>query len=205
MTLQTRALFGPAAAALLLGGVVGLAGLVPGYDGVRQTVSEIGEAGSPAQVPFMLMLFAVAAGVAVFATALWSFAREIGRTAAPAYLTAAMAVSCAGVGLFAFPHPLHNVFGESELIGYQAPLVLALAWRRAPPHAQPLVTFSAVMAVVVWLAIAVNLLPIFRPPGIWPHLKPVMGVVQRTLFAAWFAWCAGAGLLLARREAEPAA
>jgi len=62
-------------------------------------VSEIGEAGSPAQVPFMLMLFAVATGVAVFTSALWSFAREIGRTAAPAYLTAARAASCAGAGL----------------------------------------------------------------------------------------------------------
>jgi len=37
MSLQIRAPFGPAAAGLLLAGVVGLAGLVPGYDGVRQT------------------------------------------------------------------------------------------------------------------------------------------------------------------------
>ena len=34
-----------------------------------------------------------------------------------------MALSAAGVGVFAYPHPLHNVFGISELVGYQAPLV----------------------------------------------------------------------------------
>ena len=33
-----------------------------------------------------------------------------------------------GNGIFAFPHPLHNTFGIYELIGYRAPLALALSW-----------------------------------------------------------------------------
>lgn len=33
------------------------------------------------------------------------------------------------MGIFGFPHPLPNLFGESELLAYQAPLALALAWR----------------------------------------------------------------------------
>ena len=37
-----------------------------------------------------------------------------------------MALPAAGIGVFAYPHPAHNVFGMSELIGYQAPLVFAL-------------------------------------------------------------------------------
>ncbi len=204
MKLQTRALFGPLAAGLLLIGVVGLAFLVPGYSAVRQTVSEIGEVGSPMRAPFTALLFAVAACLAVFATALGGFARAIGRSQVPAWLTGFMAISTAGVGFFSFPHPLHNVFGLSELIGYQAPLFLALLWRREPA-ARALAGFSAAMAVVVWIAIVVNLLPIFRPPAIWPYLKPALGLVQRALFAAWFAWCAGAGLLLARRLEREAA
>ena len=43
-----RLLFGPVAAAVLVLGVAGLALMVPGYSDVRQTVSEIGEVGSPA-------------------------------------------------------------------------------------------------------------------------------------------------------------
>lgn len=195
---MTSRLFGPLAALLLALGIVGLDALVPGYDPVRQTVSEIGEVGSPMRLPFAALLWAVAACVLAFAWALRGFARRAGASSLPAWITACMAVSAAGVGAFAFPHPLHNVFGLSELIGYQAPLVTALAWRRAP-GARELVRFSWIMAVVVWAAIALNLMPIFRPPAIWPHLHPVLGLVQRALFAAWFGWCAGAGLFLPRR------
>jgi hypothetical protein len=198
---MTTRLFGPLAALLLAIGIVGLAALVPGYDPVRQTVSEIGEVGSPMRLPFAALLWAVAACILAFAWALRAFARRAGASALPAWITACMAVSAAGVGAFAFPHPLHNVFGLSELIGYQAPLVRALAWRRAP-GAGTLVRFSWIMVVVVWAVIALNLMPIFRPPAIWPHLKPVYGLVQRALFAAWFCWCAGAGLFLPRR-ADP--
>ena len=43
-------LFGPALAVVLALTILTLPALVPGYDGVRQTVSEIGEAGSPARL-----------------------------------------------------------------------------------------------------------------------------------------------------------
>ena len=192
---RERALSGPLAAGLFVVALAALPLLVPGYDGVRQTVSEIGEAGSPARAPFTLALLLVAACILVFASALRQAARGLGRTTLPAWVTACCAVSVAGVGVFAYPHPLHNVFGLSELAGYQAPLVLALSWRGASA-ARPLVRFSAVMAVVVWAAILINLIPLFRPPAVWPHVKPVFGLVQRSLFASWFLWCAGAGVLL---------
>jgi hypothetical membrane protein len=199
MSANRRVLFGPVAAALLLLGVVDLALMVPGYSHVRQTVSEIGEAGSPAQLSFTLLLCAVAACIAIFAWGLRDIARSESCSAAAAYVVGCMALSTAGVGIFSFPHPLHNVFGLSELVGYQAPLVLALTWRRAPQLGR-VVRFSGIMAAVVWIAIAINLLPIFRPPAIWPYLSPIFGLVQRSLFTAWFLWAAGAGVLLARRR-----
>jgi len=191
------ALSGPLAASLFVLALVGLPILVPGYDAVRQTVSEIGEVGSPARAPFALALLLVSACILVFASALRKAARGLGRTTLPAWVAACCAISVAGVGVFAYPHPLHNVFGLSELVGYQAPLVLALSWRDTP-RAGPLVRFSAVMAAVVWAAILINLVPLFRPPALWPHVKPMFGLVQRSLFSAWFLWCAGAGLLLRR-------
>jgi hypothetical protein len=196
LNLRLRLLFGPLAAALLALGVVLLPLMVPGYDAVRQTVSEIGEAGSPAQAPFTILLCAVAASIAIFAWGLGAVAAASGRSKWPAWLTAVMAVSAAGVGIFSFPHPLHNVFGLSELIGYQAPLVLALTWRRRP-GAGPVVGLSAIMAVVVWLAILANLSSLDRHGAVFAVLAPVYGLVQRALFAAWFGWCAWAGLALA--------
>jgi hypothetical membrane protein len=192
---DTRLLFGPLAAIVLLLGIVGLAFGVPGYDPVRQTVSEIGEEGSPMRWAFTGLLCVVAAGILVFAAGLDGVARRTGRSRWPAWITAWMAVSAAGVGVFAFPHPLHNVFGLSELIGYQAPLVLALAWRRDPDAAEA-VAISRLMAVVVWVAIAVNLVSLFRDPVVWPALKPVYGLAQRALFASWFGWAAWLGVRL---------
>jgi hypothetical membrane protein len=197
MMRDSRLLFGPLGAALLLVGVAGLPLMIPGYDAVRQTVSEIGEVGSPAQFPFTALLCLVALCIVVFAAGLARRAADVGVSRWPAWVTAVMALSAAGVGVFAYPHPLHNVFGLSELIGYQAPLALWLTWR-----GRPAAGFSAAMAAVVSVMIALNLVSLFRDPVVWPLMKPVYGLVQRGLFAAWFAWAAGVGLML-RRDGHP--
>jgi hypothetical membrane protein len=191
-------LFGPLAALILAAGVAGLPCFVPGYDSLRQTVSEIGEVGSPAQIPFTATLLIVAACLLGFAVALRNASRDAQVSAFPAYLVACSSISAAGVGWFAYPHPLHNVFGPSELIGYQAPLAFALAWRRAP-RARSLVAFSSTMAILLWLAIIANLGVFDRHGAIWAYERSVYGVIQRALFVAYFCWCTGAGLWLYRR------
>ena len=200
MKRDVRLLFGPLAALIFAIGVAGLPLIVPGYSAVRQTVSEIGEVGSPAQTPFSVMLWTVAIAVAVFCVGLRRTALDAGRSAWPAYLAAVMAICAAGIGVFAFPHPLHNVFGLSELIAYQAPLALALAWRR-DPGLRGAVIFSTVMAAVVWVAILLNLTTLHRHGAVWTAIQPVYGLVQRGLFASWFVWCGGVGWMLWRRPA----
>src|SRR4030095_9881518 len=110
--------------------MAGLALLIPGYSHVHQTVSEIGEIGSPARVPFAVMLGCVAVCILVFASAVRAVSGAAHHSRLAAYLIGFMALPAAGIGIFAYPHPAHNVFGMSELIGYQAPLFLALTWRR---------------------------------------------------------------------------
>jgi len=107
-------------------GILSSARAIPGYHHLRQTVSEINEAGSPVQLRFALMLGSVAVGALVFAIAKSDGARAVRRSAVAASLIGAMHISAAGVALFAYPHPLHNLFGLSELIGYPAPLAFAL-------------------------------------------------------------------------------
>src|SRR6201994_2522917 len=102
-------LFGPIAALLLVFGITALALLVPGYSQLRQTVSEIGEVGSPARMPFAILLVCVASCLLVFAVGLADLAAKANRSPSAAYLAGIMAISAAGVGVFAFPHPLHNV------------------------------------------------------------------------------------------------
>ena len=191
-------LCGVAAALLLAAGIAGLGALVPGYDQMRQTVSEIGEMGSPTRALFAVLLFGVAALILAFAWAVDGVAAETGRSRLVVYFIAFMMVPLVGIGIFAYPHPLHNVFGLSELIGYQAPLVLALTWRR-DPDAKRVVDFSWIMGAAVWIAIIANLSAIFRPEPLWHHIRPVYGDVQRALFATWFVWAMGVGVLLFRQ------
>ncbi len=194
---HTAILFGPLSAGVLATGIICLPAMVPDYDPIRQTVSEIGEVGSPAQMPFTTLLIAVAVCLLVFAWALHDLSRRRGLSPSAAYAVGFMAIPVAGVGVFAFPHPLHNVFGLAELIGYQAPLVLALTWRRET-EARRAVSFSWIMTAVVWIAIALNLATLARESALWSVEAPVYGLVQRSLFAAWFIWVAGLGVILAR-------
>ena len=194
-----RLLFGPLAGALLGFGIGSLALLIPDYSHVHQTVSEIGEIESPARIPFAVMLCCVAVCILVFASAVRDRSVQAGCSQFAAYLIGFMALPAAGTGVFAYPHPLHNLFGLSELIGYQAPLVLALTWRK-DPQAKFLTSVSWVAYVLICIAIAANLSSFDRGGVIWPYMKPVYGLAQRALFAAWFGWCAVVGLVLFQRK-----
>jgi hypothetical protein len=52
------------------------------------------------------------------------------------------------------------------------------------------------MYVMVLCAIAVNLVPLVRPAALRPLIRPIFGIVQRSLILSWFAWCAGYAMLL---------
>jgi hypothetical membrane protein len=194
---NNRLWFGPIAVLLFLVGTWLIGSITPGYSHVRQTVSELGEVGAPGHVAFTALLCVIAACLLIYATAVARSLSELAQPTVPAFFVAAMAVSCAGVGIFSYPRPLHNVFGLSETVGLQAPLFAALASRK-DPRTGKVTRFSTLMYVLVLLAIALNLLPLFRPMGIWPYIRPFFGLLQRCLFAAWFAWCAGYALLLIR-------
>ena len=100
-----RLLFGPLAGAVLFVGIIGLVLMVPGYSQVRQTVSEIGEVGSPARVPFAIMLCCVAACLVVFASAVRELSVNLGHSQLAAYFIGYMALPAAGIGIFAYrPH-----------------------------------------------------------------------------------------------------
>lgn len=195
MTLRLRLSFGIIAALVLWAGLLLLPFMVPGYNSVRETVSLIGEMSSPARVPFAAMLCVLAVCLLIFAWALRGASIKLGRSTAAAYLTGFMAISSAGVGLFAFPNPLHNVFGLSEIVGYQAPWVLAWTWRREP-SVRHVVTFSWWMGILMWCVLVPNLSAIDFHSWLWQVEKPAYGLIQRALFLTWSAWLVGTSVML---------
>jgi hypothetical protein len=61
------------------------AAMVPGHDAWRQTVSEIGEMGSPSRLPFAILLCGVGLCLLVFASAIRDLARARDRSVLAAY------------------------------------------------------------------------------------------------------------------------
>jgi hypothetical protein len=135
----------------------------------------------------------------VFASAIRDVSVAAHHPRLAAYLIAFMALPAAGIGVFAYPHPAHNFFRMSELIRYQARLAFALAWRH-DPRAKTLVGMSWIFFVLIWGAIALNLSAFAAP--VWAYVKPVHGLAQRALFAAWFGWCAVLRTLLLGETGE---
>lgn len=200
MTLRSRLSFGIVATIVLWAGLLLLPFMVPGYNFVRETVSLIGEMSSPARVPFAAMLCIMAICLLIFAWGLRDASINLGRSTAAAYLAGFMAISSVGVGIFAFPHPLHNVFGLSEIVGYQAPWVLALTWRREQ-NARRVVVFSWWMGILMWCAIVANLSALDFHSWLWQVEKPEYGLIQRALFLTWSAWLVGTSIMLRSNRA----
>jgi hypothetical protein len=63
---------------------------------------------------------------------------------------------------------------------------------------------SRIFTLLVWLAIVANLSSMDRGGTLWLYARPVYGLVQRSLFAAWFGWAAVIGLMLFRESPKAA-
>lgn len=194
---ETRLLFGPIAAAIFFFGVLGLALLIPGYSHLHQDISTIGRMGSPLRIPFAIVFVLYAGSMLVFASGVGSIAAHAGLPKLPAGLVAFNAVTQIGIAIFATPHPLHNIFGIASMIGFLAPLAMAVGWRKAG-FARRLTVLSSVLGLIVLAAIIVALSELFPQSPLWQLVKSAPGLVQRVLAGGWLAWLFAAGLLMRR-------
>src|SRR5579862_7157112 len=80
MMTATRLLFGPLAGATFFVGVLSLAQFVPDYSQVHQSISEIGEVGSPTRIPFAAMQFSYAICLLIFASGIRGAAIKVQRS-----------------------------------------------------------------------------------------------------------------------------
>jgi hypothetical protein len=186
-------LFGGPVAALVFGaGVTWLGPATPGYSAIRQTISELGPQGGRGRRALAALNLTIAVAAAVFACGLVSIASHVhGTMIVPAYFIVLYAVLTVGLALFPSGHPLHNVFGLLQTVPFVgAPLSVALGWR-----GQGLTSISWLALVTLVVAMVLNLAPAFSP-RLARRFAPVYGVLQGSLFVAWYGWCALLGLLL---------
>ena len=173
-----------AAATFIIGSLI-LGSLLPDYNPVSQTVSEIGQTGSPLYQTWQVFSIVVGALLIVFAMALITFARKNKNYILPGIFMLSYGLSQFGIGFYPAPHPLHNVFGLSMTLGYFSPLVFALAWKNK--LGKSFKSISILTFILIILSIFLNLSPAFAPT-LYP--MEYYGIVQRFLLFTFYGYCA---------------
>ena len=180
---------------LLIGGTFVAGALWPGYDPVRQTISELAAGDAPTRV--LMTVFFVLTGLCHLVTV--TFARGIGIAGRVAFLIGAVAT----LGVAAFPLPsaagssaTHTAFAMVGFIALAAWPLLGMRFRADFPWlVRPLgsIAGTAILtALCVWFLI------------IWSsHSSPVVGLVERFAADAESLWPAVVATALFRRAWLP--
>ena len=174
---------GAIAAAFFMIGSLLLGSLISDYNPVSQTVSEIGQEGSPLYETWQVFNIVVGVLMMLFAAALISFANKNKYAILPGIFMLFYGISQFGIGLYPSPHSLHNVFGLSMTLGYFSPLVFALSWKNK--LGKSFKNISILTFIFIIVGIFLNLTPAFAPT-----LYPLeyYGIVQRFLLFTFYAY-----------------
>ncbi len=172
-----------AGASFIIGSLL-LGSLLPEYNPVSQTVSEIGESGSPLSMPWHLFSVSIGLLMILFAGGIILFAKQNKISILPVIFMLSYGLSQFGIGFYPSPHTLHNVFGLSMTLGYFSPLVFALSWKNK--LGQQFKNISIITFILIILGIFLNLTPAFAPT-----LYPLeyYGIVQRFLLFTFYVYC----------------
>ena len=178
-------LAGPVAVLVFALGVTWLGAITPGYSAVRQTVSELGPQGGKGRAALAGLNLIIALAALVFACGLGAIASEMRWTLTPAYFVGLYAVLAAGLAAFPSGDRLHNVFGLLQTFPFVgAPWSVAAGWRGLGMLTP--ISWAALGLLVV--AMVLNLAPAFSS-RLATAFAPVYGLLQRSLFVAWYGWC----------------
>ena len=176
---------------LLIGGTVVAGALSPGYDPVRQTISELAAGDAPTRV--LMTAFFVLTGLCHLVTV--TFARGIGIAGRVAFLIGALAT----LGVAAFPLPTvagssatHTAFAMIGFIALAAWPLLGMRLRADFPWlVRPL---GSILGTAILTALCVWFLVIWSS-----HSSPVVGLVERVAADAESLWPAVVATALFRR------
>ena len=170
-------------ASFIIGSLL-LGSMLPDYSHVSQTVSEIGERGSPLMMPWHLFSVSIGFLMILFASGIILFAKQNKLSILPGIFILSYGISQFGIGFYPSPDPLHNVFGLSMTLGYFSPLVFALSWKNKLGN--EFNSISILTFILIILGIFLNLTPVFAPT-----LYPLeyYGIVQRFLLFTFYVYC----------------
>ena len=169
-----------ASAAFIVGSLL-MGSLLSDYSPISQTVSEIGQSGSPLYGAWQVFTISIGVLLIIFSAAIISFAKTHKLSIIPGIFLLLAGISEFGIGLYPSPHSLHNVFGLSMTLGYLTPLIVALSWKAS--LGKNLRTLSYLSFILIVLGIFLNLTPAFAPDL---YSLEYYGLVQRFLLFTFY-------------------
>lgn len=143
-------------------GSLGLGFTLADYNTISQTLSEIGEVGSPYYMFWMIFCVILDAFIILFGVGILLFARRASLSKIPAVMIICHGFAGIGSSVFASPHPFHNIFGASHLLWYCVPLIFALTWKTHLGHLFRNISIVTFILVIV-IGTILNLNPMFDP------------------------------------------
>jgi hypothetical membrane protein len=192
-----RLWFGPMMGSAFIVVTLLLAGFLPGYSLIRQTVSEIGGVGSPLRWAYSSFLLVEGMLAALFGSALFGISRSAHLSRWPVLLLWIEAGCYVGLAAYPTPHPLHNLFGLIQVVGYSAMLAGWLAWRRDVRLAR-LARLSGglfllfIVLFVGWIGLLIASL---HNPPMLKLLAATQGLSQRAYIYTLPIWAFAVGLV----------
>ena len=162
-----------------------LGSLLADYNSVSQTISEIGEKGSPLYMQWQLFSIIIGVFMMIFSIGIISFARRNKLSFIPGIFVFFAGVSEFGIAFFPSPHQLHNVFGLTMTIGYFSPLMFFLLWK--DKLGIQFKRYSIIAFILIILGVFLNLTPAFAPSL---YSLEYYGLVQRFLIYTFYIYIA---------------
>lgn len=184
-------------AALMILGTLVLGYLLPDYNLVTNTISEIGEIGTPFYYQYKVLDTLGAVLILLFAVGTYLFSTKQKLSTVPAIFLICFAMSNVGASFFPTPHPLHNVFGLSTTIGYFTPLMVYRSWKDT--FGVYFKRISMIFFIWVLVTIFLNLSPLFTR-SLYP--MEYYGLVQRSLVYPFYLYCAYVSIRLSIYDNE---
>ncbi len=152
---------------------------------ISQTVSEIGEKGSPLYTQWQIFSIGIGCLLILFAIGIISYAKKKVLSIVPGIFILIYGLSQFTMGIFPSPHPLHNVFGLTMIVGYLSPLIFMILWKNK--LSKTFKRLSFIVFVLIILGVFLNLTPAFAP-SLYP--LEYYGIIQRFLLFTFYIYCA---------------
>jgi hypothetical membrane protein len=168
-------------------------GLTDNYNHLRNTISELGQIGAPAEYFMLVALPLVTAAAVIFSFYFYKASKHLKISLWPAIFSFSLPVSILWACIFPMGNNLHDKQGPLPLLLLLGMLMAIIQWHKQSFKKEQLVTIiSTLLMLLIFLRFV-------KPFG-----NEYEGTVQRFYYLGWSVWYISISILLSKKIKEDA-